>query len=410
MYRKLILIQESGSVSCIISGQLEFLEDPFSRIFDTYAMVPRVYLRVTNVDGGELPTTTTEVSVAVSFVSDYEGAIQVYATYVTFQPNVENSFQDAISWMKREYVEGEYRDRILTDFDQTQTTFPEAKLALSKVMDRQISRGALRETVELMHATGSFESYFDELDRREFLRAKNKWPRTKIFINYAHAAENGTGWVKRMRTHLEGLAHASEFEVWDDTRIAPGERWKDKINEAIDRTKVAILVLTADFLASKFIRDAELPPLLDAADAEGATILCIFGSRVHLSGIAKRLKDYQVVNSLERPLQELGDPEIEAELTALLGLLASSCESVPFYEVMRICDKCADAIDSKMRESGTISDRRREVSPSSEASEISSLSTAAHLAGSRQPLTLRFGNRMALTQQAPRATPVRILN
>ena len=44
-------------------------------------------------------------------------------------------------------------------------------------------------------------------------------------------------------------------------------------------------------------------------------------------------------------------PDIEAELTALLGLLASSCESLPFHEVMSICDKCADSIDSKMRES-----------------------------------------------------------
>ena len=70
-------------------------------------------------------------------------------------------------------------------------------------------------------------------------------------------------------------------------------------------------------------------------------------------------------------------PDIEAELTALLGLLASSCESLPFHEVMSICDKCADAIESKMRESRIISDRRRGVTRSSEGSEISSLSTAA---------------------------------
>jgi hypothetical protein len=56
-------------------------------------------------------------------------------------------------------------------------------------------------------------------------------------------------------------------------------------------------------------------------------------------------------------------------------LLASSCESVPFHQV--ICDKCADAIDSKMRESGTMSDLGRGVSRISGASEVSSLSTAA---------------------------------
>jgi internalin A len=75
------------------------------------------------------------------------------------------------------------------------------------------------------------------------------------------------------------LAHESDFEVWDDARIEPGEKWKERISEAINRARVAVLVLTADFLASKFIRDAELPLLLEAADAEGATILCISGSQ-----------------------------------------------------------------------------------------------------------------------------------
>ena len=46
-------------------------------------------------------------------------------------------------------------------------------------------------------------------------------------------------------------------------------------------------------------------------------------------------------------------PEIEAELSRVLGLLTASCESVPFQEVMRFCDKCADAIDSKVRECST---------------------------------------------------------
>jgi hypothetical protein len=43
-------------------------------------------------------------------------------------------------------------------------------------------------------------------------------------------------------------------------------------------------------------------------------------------------------------------PEIEVELSRVLGLLTTSCESVPFQEVMKFCDECADAIDSKMRE------------------------------------------------------------
>jgi len=289
-----------------------FFEDPFARVFDNSAMVPRLYLRVTKLELHEPVAKDVEASIAVSFVSDYKGPTGVYATYVTFQPNIKGSFEDAVSWMKKAYIEGEYQGRIITDFDQTRTTFPEARLALSRVMDRLVSRGTLRETIELMHATAHVDSYFDEIDRRDLLLNRQNAPRTKIFISYSHAAERETGWVGRIRTHIEGLVHASDMEVWDDTRIEPGEKWRERIQEAIDRTRIAILVLTADFQASKFIRDAELPLLLEAAEAEGATILCVYGSQFHLSGPMERLLKYQFVNQLEEPLQALGKPARES--------------------------------------------------------------------------------------------------
>lgn len=275
-------------------------------------MVPRLYLRVTDLTPHELIPANLETSVAVSFVSDYQGLAKVYATYVTFQPNVEGSFQNAVSWMKREYVEGEYRGRIITDFDQTRTIFPEARLALSSVMDRLISRGNLKESIELMHASASVDSYYDEIARRGLLSRKGRDRRTKVFISYAHVAERETGWVGRIRTHLEGLIPSSDVEIWDDSKIEPGQKWQKQIEEAINRTRIAVLVLTADFLASKFIREAELPPLLEAADAEGAIILCVYGSEVHLSGVAERLLQYQFVNEPQKPLQILSRPEQES--------------------------------------------------------------------------------------------------
>src|SRR5262249_14218349 len=160
---------------------------------------------------------------------------------------------------------------------------PEARLALSSVMDRLVSRGNLRESIELMHASASVDSYYDEVARRGLLPGKSQNHRTKLFISYAHAPERETGWVGRIRTHLEGLAPSSDIEIWDDSKIEPGQKWRKPIELAISLTRVAVLVLTADFLASKFIREAELPPLLEAADAEGATILCLYGSDVHLS-------------------------------------------------------------------------------------------------------------------------------
>jgi hypothetical protein len=81
------------------------------------------------------------------------------------------------------------------------------------------------------------------------------------------------------------------------------------------------LVLTADFLASDFIIKSELPLLLEAARSEGAHILCICGSQVHLSGVAASLKDYQFVNPPQDPLQgmsEAGRETVFAKLTATI--------------------------------------------------------------------------------------------
>ena len=309
-------LYERGSSCLRIHGELAFPPDPFTHLFDSAVMVPRLYLKVASLERCQ-PTTEVlpEATVAVSFVSESRDPVNTYATYVTFRPDLSGSFEEAVSWMKREYVEGAYRGRIITDFDQTRTVFPEARLALSRVMGRLVSRGELREVVELMHTSASIDRLFTELDRKELLPATTQH-RKGVFISYAHAAEANTGWVGRLRTHLTGLP-PEMFDIWDDTRIEPGQNWRSEIDKAIRRARVAVLVLTADFLASDFIRSAELPPLLEAAESEGATILCIYGSDVHLSGIASRLKQYQFLNTREKSLQALTPARREAVFARL---------------------------------------------------------------------------------------------
>jgi hypothetical protein len=309
-YRSLLpMIQQHGFVCTNIYGKINILADPFSRLFDRSERVQKMVLQVTDFDSCEALNLHPEVSVAVSFLSRYrrQDYPEVYATYVTFQPDIAGSFEDAISWMKNDYVEGEYQGSIITDFDQTQTIFREASLALSKVMDRLITQGALRESIELMHATAQVETYYQELERQALLPQKKTSERTHIFISYAHAPENQTGWVNRLRIHLQGLSNNANYEWWDDSKIVPGQNWHREIQAAISRSRVAILVLTADFLASEYITEAELPVLLEAADADGATILCVYGSQVYLSGVSKRLLKYQFVNSPAQPLQALSE-------------------------------------------------------------------------------------------------------
>jgi hypothetical protein len=303
-------IHQRGAACVTVYGEVEFAPDPLSRLFDQSVMVPKVIVRVTDLARYEVSPREVETSVAVSFVSEFEGYPRMYGTYVTFEPQVEGSFEEAVHWMKAEYVEGKYRGRIVTDFDQTRTIFPEARLPLARVMDGQVSRGDLRETIELMHAAAQFDAYFNAVSLRGLLPARSQKDRTAVFISYAHRAEQETGWVARLRTHLSGLAHGGDFEVWDDTRIEPSQRWAEEIEQAIRRSRAAILIITPEFLASKFIRESELPLLLEAAGPDGAKIFCVYGSAVYFSGTAALLRQYQFVND-DRPLATLSPDQRE---------------------------------------------------------------------------------------------------
>jgi hypothetical protein len=299
-------IWHDGSLFCDITGKLEFLPRPFTGLFQGGGQIQPLYLRADIIEPMDRPPSPARrtISLAVSFVSDFEGPIQVYASYVIFSPDVAGSFGRAVQWLKTNYVEGRYKGRIITDFDQTRTIFPEAELSLQKVMGRHLNRGELLENLELMQARGDVEALFGELDKRELLRQRTGQIREKVFLSYSHN-ERDREWMRRLRTHLKSVLLDRADKVWDDERIPAGERWHDEITKALATTKVAVLLVSADYLASDYVRQHELPSLLWAADSEGASIRAVMGSPCAFSGGATSLRDFQFVNPLDRPLDRM---------------------------------------------------------------------------------------------------------
>ena len=124
--------------------------------------------------------------------------------------------------------------------------------------------------------------------------------RKGVFISYAHADAE---WLERLQKHLKPLQREG-IDVWDDTRLKPGEPWREEIRGALAGTKVAVLLISADFLASDFIVTDELPPLLKAAAEGGATILPVIISPCRFKRM-ESLSRFQAVNDPDKPLVQL---------------------------------------------------------------------------------------------------------
>jgi len=62
---------------------------------------------------------------------------------------------------------------------------------------------------------------------------------------------------------LSVLKQLDVIDIWDDTRITGGTDWEQEIIQAIARSSVAILLVSANFLTSKIINTVEIPQFLE---------------------------------------------------------------------------------------------------------------------------------------------------
>ena len=123
--------------------------------------------------------------------------------------------------------------------------------------------------------------------------------RNEVFVSYSVTDKV---YLEEIKKHFKPFEDQINF--WDNSKILPGQNWKDEIESAISKTKVIILLLSADFLASDFIISNELPPLLKAAENEGAVVLIVI-LRPCLFEVIDELNQYQTMNPTNRPVLKM---------------------------------------------------------------------------------------------------------
>jgi TIR domain len=131
-----------------------------------------------------------------------------------------------------------------------------------------------------------------------------------VFISYSH---KDAKWLEKLKQFLRPLEDKELIRVWDDTEIRPGSDWLGDISKALESARVAVFLLTQNFLDSPFIREKELPVLIEAAKNRGCLIfwIAVSSSTFEDSPLAK----FQGAIPPNAPLDLMSDAEQNRVLT-----------------------------------------------------------------------------------------------
>ena len=93
-------------------------------------------------------------------------------------------------------------------------------------------------------------------------------PHPSVFIGYSHDDE---AWKDHLVPLLRVFTLEEELEVWDDRWISGGIDWLPEIEAALTRARIAVFLISNDFLSSSLSNRTEIQDRLQRRQADGLT-------------------------------------------------------------------------------------------------------------------------------------------
>ena len=119
-------------------------------------------------------------------------------------------------------------------------------------------------------------------------------------VSYSHKDDQ---FLNDLLDHLKPYVRSEAVLPWSDKQIQPGSRWFAEIQAALATTRVAVLLVTKNFLASDLSIITSLGPLLQQAKAGGVKLFWVPVRACSFHETA--LKDIQAVFPPDKPLAEI---------------------------------------------------------------------------------------------------------
>ncbi|MEI7607810.1 MAG: TIR domain-containing protein [Rhodospirillaceae bacterium] len=209
--------------------------------------------------------------------------------------------------LSRDYVAADLRDYPLTGQNLTEVNLTGADL-----------RGAdLRGAVGYKQAGVLLEGALQGAPPPDFNIKEFGFPEIEpahCFISHSHKDKI---WLKKLMKHLKRLESIGSISVCDDSGISHDNSWYDDIREAMETARVAVLLISPDYLGSDFCMKEEFPYLVERAEAGGLILLPILVRTCDWEG-ERWLRETQLKPVGGKPLSKLGSANVDAELKKII--------------------------------------------------------------------------------------------
>lgn len=93
-----------------------------------------------------------------------------------------------------------------------------------------------------------------------------------VFVSYSHVDEK---FKIDLVKHLTPLQRLGLIETWHDGKIKPGDEWDRAITSNLKKAQIILLLVSIDFITSKFCYDIELSRALDRQEKGEAKVIPI---------------------------------------------------------------------------------------------------------------------------------------
>jgi hypothetical protein len=91
-----------------------------------------------------------------------------------------------------------------------------------------------------------------------------------VFISYTHADED---FKNELVKHLEPLRRQMLIDAWHDRKLKAGDEWDKVISQSLESAQIILLLVSIDFINSKYCYDVELERALERHQSNEARVI-----------------------------------------------------------------------------------------------------------------------------------------